>query len=109
MITQVDIGSTQQAKSPKHLIGAHQTRVRADSPNKNIYTAIFDNPNLQTFFIEIDSIRYTRKGVLIFYVRNDYIEPNKDLKLFFKEYVGEEAMTLVISYPDVKTNSSLEV
>ena len=34
-ITQLDIGTSQQVNSPKYLIGAHQTRNRADTVNKN--------------------------------------------------------------------------
>ena len=47
MITQVDIGSSQKVNSPKYLIGAHQTRVRADTANKNNTIAIFDNLDLR--------------------------------------------------------------
>ena len=47
MITEADIGSSQPVKSPKYLIGAHQTRTRADTANKNNNIAIFDNLNLQ--------------------------------------------------------------
>ena len=46
-ITQLDIGSSQKVQSPKFLIGAHQTRIRADTANKNDNIAIFDNLNLQ--------------------------------------------------------------
>ena len=41
--------------------------------------------------------------------KNDYIEQYKDLKLSFKEYVGEEKMTPFIPYPDMKTKYSIEV
>ena len=47
MITQVDIGSSQKVNSLKYLIGAHQTRVRADTANKNNTIAIFDNLDLR--------------------------------------------------------------
>ena len=36
MITQLDIGSSQNVESPKYLIGAHQTLTRADTANKKI-------------------------------------------------------------------------
>ena len=35
MTTQLDNGSSQNVQSPKCLIGAHQTRIRADTANKN--------------------------------------------------------------------------
>ena len=109
MITQLDIGSSQKVKNPKYLIGAHQTRTRADTANKNIHFAIFDNLNLQKYYVEIDGIRYPRDNILVIYEQTDYIEQNKDLKLIFKEYVGEELLTPFISYPDMKTKYPIEI
>ena len=43
------------------------------------------------------------------YEQNHYIEQSKDLKLFFKEYIGEELMSPFISYPDMKTNYPIEI
>ena len=108
-ITQLDIGTSQHVNSPKYLIGAHQTRIRADTANKNNNIAIFDNLNLQKYYVEIDSVRYPRDSVFINYEQNDYIEPYKDLKLFFKEYVGEELLSPFISYPDMKTKFPIQI
>ena len=75
MITQLDIGSCQNVQSPHYLIGAHQTRARADTANKNNNNnAVFDHQNLKKFYIEIDGIRYPRDSVLVNYEQNDYIE-----------------------------------
>ena len=63
----MDIGSSQKVNSPKYLIGAHQTRNRADTANKNNNNAIFDNLNLQNYYVEIDSVRYPRDSVLVNY------------------------------------------
>ena len=109
MITQLNIGSSQIDQSPKYLIGAHQTRIRADTANKNNNIAIFDHLNFKKFYVENDGLRYPRDSVLVNYAQNDYIEQYKALKLFFKEYVGEELMTPFISYPDMKTKYSIEV
>ena len=106
MITQLDIGSSQKVNSPKYLIGAHQTRARADTTNKNSNIAIFDNLNLQKFYVERDGVRYPRDSVLVNYEQNDDIEQYKDLKLFSKDYFGEELMNPFISYPDMKTKYS---
>ena len=46
-ITQLDIGSSQDVQSLKYLIGAHQTRIGADTVNKNINIAIIDHLNLK--------------------------------------------------------------
>ena len=108
-ITQMDIGTSQHVNSPKYLIGAHQTRTRADTANKNNNIAIFDNLNLQKYYVEIDSVRYPRDNVLINYEQNDYIEQNKDLKLFFKVYIGEELMSPFICYPDMKTKYPIQI
>ena len=43
------------------------------------------------------------------YEQNDYIEQYKDLKLFFKEYIGEELLSPFISYPDMKTKYAIEI
>ena len=108
-ITQLDIGTSQHVNSPKYLIGAHQTRIRADTANKINNIAIFDNLNLQKYYVEIDSVRYPRDSVLVNYEQNDYIEPYKDLKLFFKDYIGEELMSPFISYPDMKTKYPIQI
>ena len=102
-ITQVDIGSSQQVNSPKYLIGAYHTRTRADTANKKNYIAICHNLNLQTYYVKIDSIRYPRDSVLVNYGQNDYIEKYKDIKIFFREYVGEPILSPFIFYPDMKT------
>ena len=108
-ITQMDIGTSQHVNSPKYLIGAHQTRIRADTANKNNNIGIFDNLNLQKYYVEIDSVRYPRDNVLVNYKQNDYIQQYQDLKLFFKEYIGEELMSPFKSYPDMKTKYPIQI
>ena len=108
-ITQLDIGTSQHINSPKYLIGALQTRIGADTAIKNNNNAIFDNLNLQKYYVEIDSVIYPGDSVLVNYGQNDYIEPYKDLKLFFKEFIGEQLMSPFISYPDVKTKYPIEI
>ena len=76
-ITQLDIGTSQHVSSPKYLIGAHQTRTRADTANKNSNFAIIDNLNLRKYYVKIDSVRYPRDSVLVNYEQNDYIEQYK--------------------------------
>ena len=43
------------------------------------------------------------------YEENDYFEQYKDLKLFFKEYIGEPILSPFIIYPDMKTICPIEV
>ena len=108
-ITQIDIGSAQQVNSPKYLIACHQTAARLNAPDKGINISRFDNLNVRKFFVEIDSVRYPRDGVLINYNENDYIDQYKDLKLLYKEYVGEELLNPFVSYPDMKTKYPIQV
>ena len=63
----------------------------------------------ETFFIEIDGQRYPRDSVLTNYAENDYIDQYRDLKLFYKEYVGEELIEPFISYTDMKNKYPIQV
>ena len=108
-ITQLDIGSSQNVQSPKYLIGAHQTKDRIDGAISTKNVAIFDNLDLRKYYIEIDGQRYPRDSSLMNYEQNDYIEQYKDLKLVFKEYIGEQLLSPFISYPDLKTKYPIEI
>ena len=109
MIVQVDIGSSQKVNSPKYLICAHQLKDRIDTPISTKNVAIFDHLNLKKYYVEIDGQRYPRDGVLLNYDQNDYIEQYKDLKLFFKEYIGEQLLSPFISYTDMKSKYPIEI
>ena len=70
---------------------------------------IFDNLDLRKYYVEIDGQRYPGDNFLMNYEQNDYIEQYRDLKLFFKEYVGEQLMSPFISYTDMKTKYPIEI
>ena len=106
---QVDIGSAQNDYSPKDLIVAHQTAARKGVPNKAENIAIFDNLNVRKYHVDIDGARFTRDGVSIDYASNDYIGHCRDLKLFYKKYVGEELLHLFVSYTDMKTKYPIQI
>ena len=89
MIDQHDINSAQKVNSPKFLIRAHQTKDRNETPNKNNNIAKFDNLDLQKYFVETDGQRYPRDSSSMNNEEIDYIEQYKDLKLFFRENIGE--------------------
>ena len=91
------------------MICAHQTSLRSTTPDKKINIAIFDNLDLRKYFVEIDGLRYPRDSVLINYEENDYIQQNKDLKLFSREYVGEPILNPFISNLDLKTKHPIEI
>ena len=107
MITQLDIGSSQNVQSPNFLNGSHQTRTRADTVNKNNNISIFDNLDLRKYFVEIDGQRYPRDSSFMNYEENDYIEQYRNLNLFFKEYIGELILNPLISFPDKKKQNTL--
>ena len=114
-ISQLDIGSSQKVQSPKYLIGAHQTKDRIVAPISTKNVSIFDNLDLRKYYIciyyiyiEIDGQRYPRDSSLMNYEQNDKIEQYKDLKLFFKEYIGEQ-LSPFISYPVMKTKYLIEI
>ena len=109
LLIQHDIGSAQNVIQPKNLICAHQTNLRTASPDKKINMAIFDNMDIRKYYVEIDSLRYPRDSVLINYEENDYIQQCRDLKLFWKEYVGEPILNPLISYTDMKTKYPIEI
>ena len=75
---------------------------------KKINIAIFDNLDLRKYFVEIDGQRYHRDSVLTHYEENDYIQQYKDLKLFYREYIGEPIFNPLISYTDMKTKYPIE-
>ena len=108
-ITQLDIGSSQNVQSPKYLIGAHQTKDRIDGAISTKNVSIFDNLDLRKYYIEIDGQRYPRDSSLMKYEQIDFLEQYKNLKIFFKEYIGEQLLTPFISYPDVKTKYPIEI
>ena len=108
-IFQVDIGSAQSVNSPKYVICAHQTETRSSLPNKRNNISIFDNIHVRKYFIEIDGLRYPRDSVLTNYGENEYIDQYRDLKLFYKEYIGEELLTTFVSYTDMKNKYPIQI
>ena len=63
---------------------------------------IFDNIHVTKYFVGIDGIRYPKYGVLINFEENSYLDQYRDLKIFYKEYVGEEVLQPYITYPDME-------
>ena len=86
-LVQHDIGSTQQANSPKYIISAHQTRPLL---MKKIIILIFHNLDFRKYYIEIDGRRYPRDSVLINYEENDYIQQYKYLNSFLKNLLENQ-------------------
>ena len=109
---QVDIGSAQIINSPKYLIGVFQTQNRIGVPrvpNKANKIAVFDCNRVSKYFVEIDGTRYPRDGVSTNFEENSYLDQNRDLKVFYKEYVAEELLQPCISYTDMKIFYPIQV
>ena len=65
--------------------------------------------DFRKYYVEIDGQRYPRNSVLLNNEENDYIEQYKDLKLFWKEYIGEPILKSLISYLNMKTKYPIEI
>ena len=65
--------------------------------------------DIRKYYVEIDGLRYPRDNVLINFEEKNYIQQYKDLKLFYKEYIGEELLNPFISYTDMKTKYPIEI
>ena len=113
---QVDISSASNINSPLYLIAAHQKTQRPDPANpannlsKNRFNnAIFDHVNVRKYYSEIDGIRYPKNPVMANFAENNYLEQYKDLKLFYKEYVGESILSPIITYDKMKNYYPIQI
>ena len=101
---QVDIGSAQFINSPINMIVTHQTAAGIGVPNQEENVADFGNLDVKKYHVDIDGVRYPRDGVNIDYGLKDYVDQFRDLKLFYKQYVGEELLNQFVNYTDKKKN-----
>ena len=93
---QIDIGSAQHINRPNYLIASFQTAGRTLTPNKQNNVAISEKVIEKKSFCEIGGCRYPKDAVLTNFLANNYVDQFRDLKLFYKENVGEELMDLFI-------------
>ena len=104
-----DIASSQSTNSPKYLIATHQTEARVGTSNKRNNVSIFDHVDVTKYFVGIDGYRYPKESVITNFSENDYLDQYRDLKSFYKEYVGEQLMNPFISYTDMKNKYPKQV
>ena len=64
--------------------------------------------NVRNYNVDIEGVRYPRDADSIGYNFNDYIDQNRDPKLFYKEQVGEELLNPVLENTDVRKNFSIQ-
>ena len=65
--------------------------------------------DIRKYYVEIDEQRYPRDSILMNYEENEYIQQYEDLKLFWKEYIGEPILNPFISYTEMKTKYPIEI
>ena len=46
---------------------------------------------------------------MVNYEENNYFKQNKDLKLFYKDYVGDQLLSPIISYDKMKTYYPIQI
>ena len=113
---QVDISSASNIINPLYLIAAHQKTQRPDPANpagnlsNNRFTnAIFDHVDVRKYYSEINGIRYPKNPVMVNFEENNYLEQYKDLKLFYKEYVGDQLLSPITTYDKIENYYPIQV
>ena len=111
---QIDISSASNINSPLYLIAAHQKTQRLDAagnvlPNNRFNFAIFDPVDVRKYYSEIDGVRYPKNPVMVNFEENNYLEQYKDLKLFYKEYVGDHLLSPIITYDKMKNYYPIQI
>ena len=106
---QIDISSASNITSPLYSIAAHQKTQRPDPADETINlsknrfnNAIFDNVKVRKYYAEIDGVRYPKNPVMVDFDKNTYLDQYRDLKLFYKEYVGEPMLNPIITFDKMK-------
>ena len=108
---QLDIGSASNINIPLYLIVAYQKTQRENParPLNQFNNAVFDNVDVERYFVKIDGVRYPKDPVETNFSDNKYLDQSRDLKLFYKEYNGESLLHPFISYLDMKTFYPIQV
>ena len=106
---QLDKGSAQKINSPKHIIATHETAARTRAPNTISIIVTFDNTDFGKYFCEIDGVRYPKVFATNNSGENDYLDQNRDLKIFYTEYFVAGLLNLFRTYPGMKKYYPIEV
>ena len=102
---QIDISPASNINSPLYLIATHQRKQRLDpaDPTSNLSNngfknALFYNVQVRKCYSEIDGTRFPKNPILTNYDENNYLDQYRDLKLIFRDYVGESMLAPNITY-----------
>ena len=113
---QIDISSASNINSPLYLIGTHQKTQRPNPANpannfsnNRFNNSIFDQVEVRKCYSEIDRVRYPKKPVIVNFDENNYLEQFRDLKLFYKEYVGDHLLSQSITYDKMKNYYPIQI
>ena len=113
---QLDISSASNINSPLYLIAAHQKTQRADPvnpasnlSNNRFNNAIFDHVDVRKYYSEIDGIRYPKNPVEVNFEENNFVEQYKDSKLFYREYDGDQPLSPIITYDNMKNYYPIQI
>ena len=81
-----------------------------NTPKEKRKVAGFDNLDWKkNIFYEVNDQRYPKDAVITDYTEYDRLDQNRDPKNFYKEYVGEELLTTLITYPIMKNFYHIQV
>ena len=108
---QLDMGSASNINIRLYMIVAHQKTQYENParPTNQINNVVFDHVDVKRYFGEIDDVRYPKDPVETNVSDDKYLDQYGDLKLFYKEYIGESLLHPFISYLDMKTFYSIRV
>ena len=113
---QVDINSASNINSPLYLIAAHQKTQSPDPadatrvlPDNRFNNAVFDDVKVRKHYSEIDGVRYPKNPIMSNFDENNYLDQYRDLKLFCKEYVGDQLLSPIISYDKMKKYYPIQI
>ena len=99
---QLDIGSAANVNAPLYLIYAHQTANRATA-NQERDSAIFDNADLESSEVTIDTIRYPDEPYVTEFALNKYTEHYREIGDFYREFIGEQILPPYITFEEFKS------
>ena len=113
---QVDISSASNINSPLYFLAAHQLTQRVDPDDDALFltknrfkNAIFDHVDVRKYYVEIDGVRYPKNPIMVNYDENNYLEQYRDLKLFYREYIGEPMLNPIITYDKMKEYYPIQI
>ena len=113
---QVDISSASNINSPFYLIAAHRKTQKPDPadvtrvlPDNRFNNAIFEDVKVRKYYSLIDGVRYPKNCIMTNFDENNYLDQYRDLKLFYKEYVGDQLLSPIISYGKMKKYYPIQI